>query len=112
MHGVQDYLPAPRLISLMATRTPATPITTAIAIGAIVSSTPSKDEDVTVDGHQDGAVLVDAKDAIARTPGRARAFFNMRLPLVCVLFLLSPCTTVYEMENYAYTTCGQHDHCS
>lgn len=30
----QNYLPAPRLMSLIATRTPATPTTTAMAIGA------------------------------------------------------------------------------
>ena len=58
LHGMQDYLPAPRLMSLIATRMPATPTTTAMAIGATVVRIPSKDDSVTVDGHQAGALEV------------------------------------------------------
>ena len=75
LHGMQDYLPAPRLMSLIATRTPATPITTAMAIGATVVKMPSKDELVTVDGHQSGEDGVEAKEATAARPGIARIFF-------------------------------------
>lgn len=87
LHGMQDYLPAPRLMSLIATRMPATPTTTAMAIGATVVRIPSKDDAVTVDGHQAGAVEVCAKEATASTPGIARIFFILLPHWRCFLFI-------------------------
>lgn len=101
LHGMQDYLPAPRLMSLMATRTPATPITTAMAIGATVVKMPSKDELVTVDGHQSGEDgVVEAKEATAARPGIARIFFIMIFTSLKICFL-SPCSTVDKMKHDA-----------
>ena len=64
-------------MSLMATRIPATPTTTAIAIGATVVRMPSKLELVTVPGHQAGALEVEAKEETAARPGIARSFLDM-----------------------------------
>ena len=87
---------------------PATPTTTAIAIGATVVRMPSKLVLVTEAGHHVGADGVEAKEETAARAGIARSFLDMIFSPI-ESFFLSPCGTVNQVNHNSHAPSCQHD---